>query len=222
MIVLGLTGSIATGKSTVAGMLKRQGFAHHDADSSVHQLMGPGGQAVAKIARRFETALEGDAINRKALGSLVFADKQALKDLEAILHPMIHAMTKAAMLQAFRSGRRGIVLDVPLLFETGANRRCDWTISVDCPALVQRQRYMQRPGAEAEKLKGILARQMPMADKRKRADFVLPTGQNKAATQRRLALILAKIDTSAPIRPKAWPLSVYRNPSLAGSLHSRA
>lgn len=218
MIILGLTGSIAMGKSTVASMLERYGYQHHDADAVVHGLMAPGGVAVAMIAKRFPTVVQQSSVDRKALGAQVFGKPQALKDLEAILHPLVHQQTKAAMLRAHRSGKRGIVLDVPLLFEVKADRRCDWVISVDCSPSLQRARYMARPGADAKKLKGILASQLPQAVKRKRADFVLQTGQSRAGSLRDLLKILATIDSAEP-KQRAWPINTYRNPSLKGMLH---
>jgi dephospho-CoA kinase len=196
MIVLGLTGSIGMGKSTAAAMLRRLGVPLHDADAAVHRLLGPGGAAVARVAAAFPGAAAVDArsgkrrVDRGALGRLVFADPAALRRLEAILHPLVRADEQRFRRRMAGRHRPLIVLDIPLLFESGGDRRCDATLVVTAPPRVQRARVMARPGMTAERFAAILAKQMPDAAKRRRADFVVPTGLGRNATLRRLAGIV--------------------------------
>lgn len=193
MIVIGLTGSIGMGKTTAAGMLRRLGCAVHDADAAVHRLTGPGGAAVAAIEAEFPGATKDGAVDRARLGPQVFGDPAALKRLEAILHPLVAAQRdqflKSARLRRFPVA----VLDVPLLFETGGDRHCDWTIVVTAPLVIQAQRVLARPGMTPEKLRDIRARQMPEAEKRRRADFLVWTSLGKAPVLRQLANILTLV-----------------------------
>ena len=193
MIVLGLTGSVGMGKSTAAAMLRRLGVPVHDSDAEVHRLLGPGGRAVAAVAKAFPSARRGDRIDRPALGRLVFGDPVALKRLETILHPKVRA-TQARFLAANRRRRVPVVvLDIPLLFETGGERRCDGVIVVSAPAWLQRARVMRRPGMTEARLSAILAQQMPDTEKRRRARWVVPTGLGQALTLRRLKAILRDV-----------------------------
>jgi dephospho-CoA kinase len=187
VIILGLTGSIGMGKSTAASVLRQLRVPVHDADASVHRLMNHGGAAVGFIEAAFPgTALDG-AIDRKELGRRVFADPAALKRLESILHPMVRAQERI-FLETCRALRHPIVvLDIPLLYETGGEKRCDSVIVVTAPKFLQDQRVLKRPGMSRERLKEIVSKQMPDAEKRKRADFVVPTGLGKRAS--RVALI---------------------------------
>ncbi|HTS93479.1 MAG TPA: dephospho-CoA kinase [Stellaceae bacterium] len=190
MIVLALTGSLGMGKSTAAAMLRRMQVPVWDADAEVHRLLGPGGDAVAEVAREFPGALLGDRIDRKRLGARVFGDAVALRRLEAILHPKVRAAERR-FLQGCRRRRAPIVvLDIPLLFETGGEKRVDGVIVVSAPAWLQRQRVLRRPGMSADRLRAVLAQQVPDAQKRRRADWVIPTGLGKAATRRRLREVL--------------------------------
>jgi dephospho-CoA kinase len=196
MIVLGLTGSIGMGKSTAAAMLRRLGVPVHDADATVHRLLGPGGGAVAPVARAFPGGVIEDArtgrtrIDRAALGRLVFADSAALHRLEAILHPLVRADERRFRRRMQARHVPLIVLDIPLLFESGGDRRCDATLVVTAPARIQRARVMARQGMTEERFAAILAKQMPDAEKRRRADFVVQTGLGRNATLRRLAAIV--------------------------------
>ena len=187
MIILGLTGSIGMGKSTAASVLRQLGVPVHDADASVHRLMNHGGAAVGFIEAVFPgTALDG-AIDRKELGRRVFADPAELKRLESILHPMVRAQEQV-FLETCRALRHPIVvLDIPLLYETGGEQRCAAVIVVTAPKFLQDQRVLKRPGMSRERLKEIVSKQMPDVEKRKRADFVVPTGLGKRAS--RVALI---------------------------------
>jgi len=196
MIVLGLTGSIGMGKSTAAAMLRRLGVPVHDADAAVHRLLEPGGAAVAPVTAAFPgSATEDPAtgkrrIDRVALGRLVFADPAALRRLEAILHPLVRADERRFRRRMAARHRPLVVLDIPLLFESGGDRRCDVTLVVTAPPRIQRARVMARPRMTEERFAAIVAKQMPDAAKRRRADFVVPTGLGRNATLRRLAAIV--------------------------------
>ena len=191
MIVLGLTGSIGMGKSTAAAMLRRLGVPLFDADLVVHRLLAPSGAAVSAVSAAFPgVETEAGGIDRVLLGQRVFADPAALRRLEAILHPMV-AAEEIRFLARSRARRvRLVVLDIPLLFETGAERRCDYVLVVSAPALVQRQRVMRRPGMTEIRLAAILRKQVPDHRKRQRADFVVPTGAGRGVTLRRLEAIV--------------------------------
>jgi dephospho-CoA kinase len=193
MIILGLTGSIGMGKTTAAENFRRLGVRVHDADAAVHRLMAPGGAAVRRVAEAFPLALAGDAIDRRQLGALVFDNDTELKRLEAILHPLVGASRDRFLAEAARAGERVVVLDVPLLFETGGEARCDAVSVVSAPAFIQRQRVLMRSGMTAEKLDAIQARQMPDAEKCWRADFLIPTGLGRVENFRAVATILATV-----------------------------
>jgi dephospho-CoA kinase len=193
VIVLGLTGSIGMGKSTAASVLRQLGVPVHDADASVHRLMSHGGGAVGFIEAAFPgTALDG-AIDRKALGRRVYADPAELKRLESILHPMVRAQERIFLQTARMRRHPVVVLDIPLLYETGGEKRCDAVIVVTAPQFLQDQRVLKRPGMSRKRLDEIVSKQMPDAEKRKRADFVVPTGLGKHASRAVLARILNKL-----------------------------
>ena len=192
MIILGLTGSIGMGKSTVAAMLRRLRVPVFDADLVVHQLLAPTGTAVSLVSAMFPGAeAESGGIDRTRLGQRVFADDAALKRLESILHPMV--MAEEGRFLAHSRARREplVVLDIPLLFETAAERRCDYVLAVSAPALVQRQRVLRRPGMTEIRLHAILQKQIPDHEKRRRADFIVPTGAGRSVTLRRLKSIIS-------------------------------
>ncbi len=176
MIVLGLTGSIAMGKSTAADAFRRLGVPVHDADASVHALMAPGGAAVPALAQAFPDALRKGAIDRAALRARVLEDPKALKQLEAILHPLVRRSERAFLARPRMRREKLVVLDIPLLFETGAEKRCDAVAVVSAPRFVQRGRLIGRPGMGEDWIARIEARQVPDAEKRRRADFTIPTG----------------------------------------------
>jgi dephospho-CoA kinase len=190
MNILGLTGSIGMGKSTAAAMLRRLGLPVHDADATVHTLFAPGGAAVAAVAAAFPGTVRDGAVDRAALGAVVFGDGAALKRLEAIVHPLVRRAEREFLARQRRRHARLVVLDVPLLFESGGGRRCDKVVVVSCPAFLQAQRVLARPGMSAERLAAIRAKQMPDSEKRKRADFVIPTGMGKPPALRRLKAII--------------------------------
>ena len=193
MVVLGLTGSVGMGKSTAAVMLRRLRVPVHDSDAEVHRLLGPGGHAVTAVAEVFPTARKADRIDRQGLGRLVFGDAAALKRLEAILHPRVRA-AQARFLAACRRRRIPVaVLDIPLLFETAGQRRLDGVIVVSAPGWLQRARVLRRPGMTEARLAAILAQQMPDAEKRRRARWVVSTGLSQARTLRQLKEILREV-----------------------------
>jgi len=193
VIVLGLTGSIGMGKSNAAATLKRMGVPVHDADRVVHRLMAKGGAAVAAVAAAFPGVVKDGAVDRAALGKIVFADSAALKRLEAILHPLVRREESQFLGAARRRHAKVAVLDIPLLYETHGEIRCDAVLVVTAPQFLQDQRVLRRPGMSRQRLKEIVMRQMPDAEKRKRADFVVQTGLGKRASRVALARVLRKV-----------------------------
>jgi len=189
MIRLGLTGSIGMGKSTVAAMFATRGVPVFDADAAVHRLQGTGGRLVAAIEAAFPDTTGPAGVNRTALGEAVLGDPAALKRLEAIVHPAV-AAERAAFLSA-NAGERLVLLDIPLLFETGGEGQVDRIAVVSAPPEVQRQRVLARPGMTPERFAAILARQMPDAEKRARADFIIDTGGPLAATAAEVDAVIA-------------------------------
>ena len=176
MMILGLTGSIGMGKSVAAENFRRLGIPVHDADRAVHALTGPGGAAVSRIAALFPDVVKKNAVDREALAKRVFGDADALAKVERILHPMVRHREKQFLARTARHGRRQVVLDIPLLFETGGDERCDVVVTVSAPGFIQQRRVLKRAGMTPERLKAILSRQTPDAEKRRRSDFVVLTG----------------------------------------------
>ena len=193
MRIIGLTGSIGMGKSLTAAMLRKMGCAVHDADAAAHRALEPGGAAVAAVAALFPQAHIHKAIDRKILGALVFGQPDKLHRLEAILHPLVRAAEQEKIARARAAGKKAVVLDIPLLFETGADRRCDKTICVTAPAAVQCRRVLARPGMSAEKFAQILAAQLPDAEKRRRADYIVHTGCGRCLAWGQLKWILLRL-----------------------------
>ena len=186
MIVLGLTGSIGMGKTVAARNFARLGVPVFEADAVVHELLGPAGAAVAPVGAAFSGTVRGGAVDRAALGDRVFGDGPALRRLEAIVHPLV-AERRRCFLAAAKARRAALVaLDIPLLFETGMARECDYVAVVSAPAAVQRARVLARPGMTEAKLAAILNQQIPDAVKRRRADFVIPTGGARMRSLRRI------------------------------------
>lgn len=196
--VIGLTGSIGMGKSFSARLLRRAGVPVFDADAEVHKLMAKGGRAVKAVEAAFPGVVTDGAVNRPALGAKVFGDPVALKRLERILHPMVGQAERAFMAHAGRRRCLVVARDVPLLFETGGDKRCDMTLVVSAPAHIQTARVLARPGMTAERLALIRAKQMPDAEKRRRADRVISSGLGKrfAWEQVRQALRHARRDAT--------------------------
>jgi dephospho-CoA kinase len=175
MFILGLTGSLGMGKSTTAAMFAGEGVPVHDADAAVHELYER--EAVKAIEAAFPGTTVGGKVDRDKLGQSALGDDAAMKKLEQIVHPLVRQAEQRFLADAERSGAPVAVLDIPLLFETGAQARCDAVAVVSAPADVQRARAFERPGMTEQKFQAILAKQMPDADKRVRADFVVDTGQ---------------------------------------------
>ena len=192
MIVLGLTGSIGMGKSTTAKMFRDAGVPVHDSDEAVHRLYA--GAAALLIEREFPGTVDNGVVDRARLSGHVLGDAQAIRRLEAIVHPMVRADADAFLARQRAAGRPLAVRDIPLLFETGGRDRVDKVLVVTAPASVQRQRVLSRPGMTEAKLAAILAKQVPDAEKRKMADFVIDTGQGMDAAR---AAVLAVIDALA-------------------------
>ena len=197
MIVLGLTGSIGMGKSTAARMFADEGARVHDADETVHRLYGRGGEAVGPVGQAFPAAMKDGAIDRQALSAELAGDPEALKQLEAIVHPLVAASRDRFLDDARRAGAEVAVLDVPLLFETGADMGLDGVVVVSASPEVQRDRVMSRPGMTAERFQTLLARQVPDAEKRARTDFVIDTGQGLEPAREQVRQILATVKDPA-------------------------
>lgn len=193
MIILGLTGSIGMGKSTAAKMLQRMGASVCDSDAIVHRLLRRGGAAVAAVEKAFPGVTDRGAVDRRRLGARVFGNAEALRRLEAILHPMVRREQESFLRAASRRRVEVAVLDIPLLFETGAERRVDWTIVVSAPYRIQRARVLSRSGMTEEKFESILKNQMPDGEKRRRADYVVSTGLTKNCAHQRLKRVIGKI-----------------------------
>jgi dephospho-CoA kinase len=180
--VIGLTGSIGMGKSFASSLLRRAGVPVFDADAEVHVLMGKSGRAVKAVEAAFPGVVVDGAVDRPSLGAQVFGDAAALKRLERILHPMVGQSERVFMSRAARNRHRIVARDVPLLFETGGDKRCDLTIVVSAPAHIQRVRVLARPGMTEERLAQVRSKQMPDAQKRALADIVIPSGIGKRET----------------------------------------
>lgn len=209
MVILGLTGSIGMGKTSVANALRAAGAAIYDADAAVHRLLGAGGAAVAPVLARFPDAATGEgnarAVDRGTLGAHVFANPDALAELESILHPLVRAGERHFLSAGHRRGCRLAVLDIPLLFETGGETRCDATLVVSAPDFVQRARVLGRARMTEERLAAILTRQMPDSEKRRRADFVIRTGLDRRVSRMAARRIAARLATARGTRwPACW------------------
>jgi dephospho-CoA kinase len=199
MIVIGLTGSIGMGKSTVAAMLAEEGAAVWNADDAAHRLYARGGRAVAPIAARFPEAVVDGAVDRTALSRLVLDDASALADLEAIVHPLVAEDRAAFMEKAAAAGADIVVLDIPLLFEKGLDRFVDTTLVVSAPYETQRARVLARPGMSAEKFEAILAKQTPDAEKRRRAAHVIDAGTSLEKTRAEVRAVMRLLRARASV-----------------------
>lgn len=189
MISIGLTGSIGMGKSTVAAMFRSIGVPVFDADACVHQLQSPGGAAVAPIEARFPGTTGSRGVDRAVLGARVIGNPQEMAALEGIIHPLVRA-ARAGFLRRNRS-RPMVVLDIPLLFETGGEDLVDIVLVVSAPAFIQRRRVLARTGMTEEKFHAIRRSQMPDKEKRRRADIVIDTAGPKWAVRARISRLVA-------------------------------
>jgi dephospho-CoA kinase len=193
MFIIGLTGSLGMGKSTTARFFAEQGVPVHDADAVVHRLYDD--EATAAIEQAFPGTTSHGKVDRNRLAALVLDDPAALKKLEAIVHPLVQAAEQLLLAQAQSRGEKVAVLDIPLLFETGGDERVDAVVVVSAPAEVQRSRVLTRPGMTIEKLDAILGRQMPDAEKRLRADFVVDTSRGFDTARAQVRAILDAVAT---------------------------
>jgi dephospho-CoA kinase len=188
MFILGLTGSLGMGKSATARFFAEAGVPVHDADAVVHRLYE--GEAVDAIEAAFPGTTAGGKVDRNKLAARVLGDAAALQRLEAIVHPLVQEAERRLLAEAAANGEKIAVLDIPLLFETGGDRRVDAVVVVSAPADVQRARVLERPGMTIEKLESILSKQMPDAEKRRRADFVVDSSQGFESARAQVRAIL--------------------------------
>jgi dephospho-CoA kinase len=191
MFVLGLTGSLGMGKSTTAKFFAEEGVPVHDADAAVHRLYE--GEAVPLIEAAFPSTTDAGKVDRDKLAKRVLGDAEAIKKLEKTVHPLVRADEQRFLAEAAAKGAKVAVLDIPLLFETGGDERCDAVVVVSAPAAMQRKRAFERPGMSEEKLQAILAKQMPDAEKRARADFIVDSGQGLEHARAQVRDILAQV-----------------------------
>ncbi len=198
MIVVGLTGSIAMGKSEAANIFRSLGVPVFDSDAEVHRLYSRGGAAVAPIGKLFPAAIVDGAVDRRILAKVVLENPQALRLLESVVHPLVRSSKMDFLDECRIVGVKMVVLDIPLLFETGRENEVDVVVVVSAPPEIQRARALQRPGMTAEKLDQILMRQLPDAQKRANADYIVDTsrGIDDTATQLR-AIVVALSKRSA-------------------------
>jgi dephospho-CoA kinase len=193
MFILGLTGSLGMGKSATAKMFAEEGVPVHDADAVVHHLYEA--EAVPLIEAAFPGTTAGGKVDRDRLAKQVLGDGAAIKRLESIVHPLVAAARDRFLAESERKGAAVAVLDIPLLFETGGDARCDAVVVVSAPADVQRSRSFERPGMTEQKFAAILAKQLPDAEKRARADFVVDTSKGFDAARTQVRDILARVAT---------------------------
>lgn len=200
MIILGLTGSIGMGKSTTAQMFMDEGIPVYDADAAVHKLYSAGGAAVEKIETVFPGVLDSDGnIDRQKLGKVVLGDRDAMKRLEAIVHPLVQAEREKFLNTHLSAKAILVVLDIPLLFETGSENLADKILVVTAPEDVQKQRVMSRTGMTIEKFESILNKQLPDAEKRKKADFIIDTNQGMDQARQDVRDIIQTLKTGTKL-----------------------
>lgn len=197
MIVLGLTGSIGMGKSATAAMFAEAGVPVYDADAEVHRLYSAGGAAVSAVEAAFPGVVVDGAVNRGRLGARVLGDPAALARLNAIVHPLVGEARKAFFERARAAGADVVVLDIPLLFETGGEKRVDKVVVVSAPAAIQRRRVLARPGMTPARFDALLAAQTPDAEKRAKADFVIDTSRDFDQARAQVQTILAALRAGA-------------------------
>ncbi|WP_295134613.1 dephospho-CoA kinase [uncultured Reyranella sp.] len=218
MVIVGLTGSIGMGKSTAAKMLREMGVPVYDADAAVHALQAPGGAALPGIEAAFPGVVKAGVLDRQALGARVFGNKEALRRLEAIVHPLVGQRQRAFLRRAALAGEKLVVLDIPLLFEGLGERRVDATLVVSAPSFLQRRRVLARPGMTVEKFEGILRQQVPDALKRRKASIVIPTGMGLAPTRAALGKAVAEL---RDLRGQFWPPNPWREKFTARLARAR-
>lgn len=191
--VLGITGSIAMGKSAVTRLFEQNGAITANADAIVHDLYREDADVIAFVREHWPQAVVDGGVNRKQLGAAVFGNPEAIKSLEAFLHPRVKAAEMAVVREAEAAGQWLVALDIPLLYETGAEKRCDYVVVVTAPADIQKSRALARPNMTMEKLEHILSLQMADAEKRARADFIIDTGRTPLQNEADVAAIVATL-----------------------------
>lgn len=201
MLIVGLTGSIGMGKSETAKMFARHGVPICDSDAMVHALYDKGGAAVEPVGAAFHGVVVDGRIDRDRLAKAVLGKPEEIRKLELIVHPLVGMAQRSFLEGAAASGARMVVLDIPLLYETGGEQRVDVVVVVSAPAEMQRKRVLERPGMTAEKLDAILNKQLPDEHKRKRADFVVDTSQGLAHAEAQVVAIIAALKHR---RGKIW------------------
>lgn len=204
MIVLGLTGSIGMGKSTTAAMFRDAGIPVHDSDEAVHRLYA--GVAAPLVEAVFPGTVVNGVVDRNRLAARVLGDREAIRRLEAIVHPLVRADADAFLQRCRETGVPIAVLDIPLLFETNGRARVDKVVVVSAPAEIQRERVLSRPGMTPEKFEAILSKQVPDAEKRIRADFVVDTGRGLDHAREAVAAIIASLTVEKAAPAAAGPL----------------
>ena len=197
MIVLGLTGSIGMGKSTTARMFSEAGVPVHDSDETVHRLYA--GKAAPLIGKEFPGTVLGGVVDRAKLAAAVLGDAEALKKLEAIVHPLVREDEEAFLTAHRKAGAALVVVDIPLLFEVNAVNRVDKVLVVTAPPEIQRERVLARPGMSEEKFRAILAKQIPDGEKRRRADYLIDTGEGMEAAGRKVRSIIRELTGGPPL-----------------------
>lgn len=195
MIVIGLTGSIGMGKSTTARFFREAGVPVHDSDEAVHRLYA--GKAAPAIEAAFPGTVKNGVVDRNELASRILGDPQAIRTVERIVHPLVRADADAFLETQRAAGQPLAVLDIPLLFETGGENRVDRIVVVSAPADIQRERVLSRPGMTVEKFETILARQVPDAEKRGRADFIVESGEGLDEARRSVEAIVMRLKSEA-------------------------
>ena len=190
MFIIGLTGSIGMGKTETARLFERAGVPCYDADAAVHALYARGGAAVAPVGALFSEAVKNDSIDRDALSRAVLGDPEKIAQLEAVVHPLVGRAQREFLDRHAANGTEQVVLDIPLLLETGGQKRVDAVVVVSAPPDVQRQRVLARANMTEAKLEAVLAKQMPDAEKRAKADFIVDTGVSIADAERQICDIL--------------------------------
>ena len=194
MRIIGLTGSIGMGKTTVAGFFRAAGIQVHDADATVHRLYD--GPAAAAVEAAFPGTAPDGVVDRDRLATAVLGDREALKRLEAVVHPLVREDERAFLKAAAETGAPMAVLEIPLLFETGGDKRCDAVVVVTAKPETQRRRVLKRPGMSEERLDTLLARQLPDAEKRRRAHFLVITDYDLDFAKRQVMAIIRALAAS--------------------------
>ncbi len=202
MVIVGLTGSIGMGKSETAKMFRQLGVAVYDADAAVHGIYAPGGPAVAPLEAAFPGVTGAAGVDREALAKRVLNDPAALKKLESIVHPLVGQVQRDFLINAAAGGAELIIIDVPLLYETGGEKRVDCVVVVSAPYELQRQRVLERPGQSEEKFQSILAKQVSDEEKRRRANFIIDSSNGIDAAFEQVKTILPQL--------KKWPAKVWQ------------